>query len=106
MSADVTDYIKNNKEYIFALTSNDAAAKQFLNLDFEKYSFNKGCDYTLYGNFEGSADIAGGVLEVGGITGTNSGINILNVFGNGQTCEKGKTYTVKADVEPVGDKEN
>ena len=106
VSADVTDYIKNNKEYIFALTSNDAAAKQYLNLDFERYSFNKGCDYTPYGNFEGSADIAGGVLEVGGITGTNSGINILNVFGNGQTCEKGKTYTVKADIEPVGDKES
>lgn len=97
---DVTDYVKNTapEEYIFAITSESTGGTEYLNLGFDDFPFSKGVDYTAFGGYEGTAEVADGKAGVRADA-AGEGIKLLNVFGNGGTsCQAGRTYTVSVDV--------
>ena len=100
---DVTDYIKNaGGDYVFALTSDDIFEKEYLNLDFETYTFTKDVDYQNYGDFSGNVSIDSGACVISGLAHGN-GIRILNAFGNEIPAESGAMYKLTADISAVGD---
>lgn len=102
---DVTEYVKNHapNTYLFALASHDAGGTEYVNLNFEMYPFSEGTDYTAFGGYRGSVRVTGGAAVVEGVANAGEGIQLLHVFGNDNAvCKTGETYTVSADVTPLG----
>ena len=103
---DVTGYVADSApdDYIFALTSEDFGGTEYLSLGFEGFPFTEGVDYTAFGGFGGSVQIADGAAVIDGIAAAGEGIRLCNVFGSGNAmCSAGETYTVSADVTPLGE---
>lgn len=104
-TVDVTKYVKNNapNEYIFVIASDTLGGSEYTNINFKDFSFTPNVDYTAFGNPEAGISVIGEEAVVEGLTQPNQGINILNAFGNGTVCSEGETYTITADITPVGE---
>lgn len=106
---DVTDYVKaqGTKNCLFAITTGEGGDLDYAELDFEAFPFSEGIDYTAFGGYRGNVSQKEGAALVEGIAGTGQGIRLLNVFGgDNAVCKAGETYTVSADVTPLGTDEN
>lgn len=96
-SVDVSDYVKANAGYenIFIIVNEQVSGSEYMDLDFETFSFSAGVDYTS----DGEVAVTDGKANIAGKT-----ISLKNVFGNGaKTTKEGKTYVVSADVTPESD---
>lgn len=103
---DVTGYVADSApdDYIFALTSEDFGGTEYLSLDFETDLLLEEVDYARFGGFGGTVRFEGGAAVIDGITNAGEGVQIYNVFGSGNAaCSVGETYTVSADVTPLGE---
>ena len=103
---DVTGYVADSApdDYIFALTSEDFGGTEYISLDFETDLLLEEVDYARFGGFGGTVRFEGGAAVIDGITNAGEGVQIYNVFGSGNAaCSVGETYTVSADVTPLGE---
>ena len=64
-------------------------------------------DYTAFGGNSGRVSLKDGAAVIEGVENAGQGIRLLNVFGSGgMVCKAGESYTVSADVTPLGTNEN
>ncbi len=95
----VTDYLNyaGSGDMVFAITAKNICGQEYLALDFEKFSFNEGADYIRYGGYTGAVSVEGKTAKIGGAA-ANSGIAVLNAFGNGECAKAGNTYLICGDI--------
>ena len=85
------------------IASDTLGGSEYTNINFKDFSFTPNVDYTAFGNPEAGISVIGEEAVVEGLTQPNQGINILNAFGNGVVCSEGETYTITADITPIGE---
>ena len=108
-SIDVTNYVKAQgaKDCIFAITTDDNGDISYTSIDFETFPLSPGIDYTAFGGNSGRVSLKDGAAVIEGVENAGQGIRLLNVFGSGgMVCKADESYTVSADVTPLGTNEN